>query len=33
LIPRARRELHAPTLDEIGAASPLAEPLYVQEEF
>ncbi len=32
-IPRTREHPHAPTLDEIGAASPLGEPAYSQEEF
>jgi len=32
-IPRARGHLHAPALDEIGAAGPLAEPAYSREEF
>jgi EmrB/QacA subfamily drug resistance transporter len=33
LIPRAKRHYHAPVLDEIGAASPLAEPAYASEDF
>lgn len=32
-IPRVRRHLHEPVLDEIGAASPLAEPAYSREQF
>ena len=32
-IPRAQAHAHAPALDEIGAASPLAEPAYSSEEF
>jgi len=32
-IPRAAVHLHAPALDEIGAAGPLAEPAYSHEEF
>jgi len=32
-IPRAKRHYHAPLLDEIGAASPLAEPAYASEDF
>jgi MFS family permease len=32
-IPRAGVHLHAPALDEIGAAGPLAEPAYSREEF
>jgi EmrB/QacA subfamily drug resistance transporter len=31
-IPRAVQHAHAPTLDEVGAASPLAEPAYAPEE-
>jgi EmrB/QacA subfamily drug resistance transporter len=33
VIPRARAAAHAPVLDELGAASPLPEPAYSQEEF
>ena len=33
VIPRARVPAHAPVLDEVGAASPLPEPAYSQEEF
>jgi EmrB/QacA subfamily drug resistance transporter len=32
-IPRSELHGHAPALDEIGAASPLADPAYAQEEF
>jgi EmrB/QacA subfamily drug resistance transporter len=32
-IPRAKRHYHAPALDEIGAAAPLAEPAYASEDF
>jgi hypothetical protein len=32
-IPRATRHYHAPVLDEIGAAAPLAEPAYASEDF
>jgi EmrB/QacA subfamily drug resistance transporter len=33
LIPRAARHVHAPALDEVGAASPLGEPAYASEGF
>jgi EmrB/QacA subfamily drug resistance transporter len=33
VIPRAGVPVHAPVLDEVGAASPLPEPAYSQEEF
>jgi EmrB/QacA subfamily drug resistance transporter len=33
LIPRAPTHRHAPLLDEVGAASPLPEPAYAQEDF
>jgi EmrB/QacA subfamily drug resistance transporter len=33
VIPRARQAAHPGVLDEIGAAGPLAEPAYSQEEF
>ena len=33
VIPRAALSRHAPALDEIGAAAPLPEPAYTQEEF
>jgi hypothetical protein len=32
LIPRARAHAHASSLDEIGAASPLGEPAYAQDD-
>ena len=32
-IPRAKRHYHAPVLDEVGAASPVAEPAYASEDF
>src|SRR3954449_1879467 len=33
MIPRARTHVHAPVLDEIGSAAPLADPAYAREEF
>ena len=33
VIPRSRVPVHASVLDEVGAASPLPEPAYSQEEF
>jgi hypothetical protein len=33
VIPRAPIPARAPALGEVGAASPLAEPAYSQEEF
>ena len=33
VIPRARTHMHAPVLDEIGSAGPLADPAYAREEF
>jgi EmrB/QacA subfamily drug resistance transporter len=33
LIPRATRHYHAPVLEEVGAAAPLAEPAYASEDF
>ena len=33
VIPRARTHMHAPVLDEIGSAGPLADPAYAHEEF
>ena len=33
VIPRARTRMHAPVLDEIGSAGPLADPAYAREEF
>ena len=33
VIPRAGAPVHAPALDEVGAASPLPEPAYSREEF
>jgi len=33
VIPRAGVPVHAPVLDEVGAASPLPEPAYSREEF
>jgi nicotinamidase-related amidase len=33
VIPRAHTRMHAPVLDEIGSAGPLADPAYAREEF